>query len=263
MNTNHCRGVEIVFFTDIDDTLMQTKRKCPVGDSELIVGARDRDGNALSFLTKKQLALFQCMSKNTTVIPVTGRNLPALERTDIKLDCAPFRITGHGAEVTDAGGQVPSGWCPPEGHKQQQEQLQILSQQVHGWIKERPQLRVKLVTERDSVPVYLSVKGSRSTDNRQVLSAFIQQFSPVMKQWNWKIHSNGNNVALLPSFACKARAVRFVRQEIEKTSGNHLSIGAGDSHSDNDFLKECDFQMIPSNSQLATLLGNAHDAVSE
>ena len=75
--------MKTVIFTDIDDTLMQTRRKCPVDDSGLVVGARDRQGEPLSFTTSKQQALIRRMHEGAIVIPVTGRNLPALARTEI------------------------------------------------------------------------------------------------------------------------------------------------------------------------------------
>lgn len=254
--------MKTVIFTDIDDTLMQTRRKCPLDDSGLVVGARDRQGEPLSFTTSKQQALIRRMHAGAIVIPVTGRNLPALVRTEIGLSKSPYRITGHGAELTRIDGETPDGWQRPEAFEEDQRCLRDLFSKIARWLQRHPRLRMTLVTERDRVPVYLSVKGNRATDNRAAFDELIGQFGDALGGPDWRVHRNGNNVAFLPGFASKRRAVRFLKEMFEKQYGECLFLGVGDSYSDGEFLGECDFQLIPSASQLAMRIGTQIEATT-
>ncbi len=85
-----------IALVDLDDTLLQTRGKCPPG-VELWPAATGRDGQPLSFMTPAQRALFAWLDATTRVVPVTARTLDAFQRVAL-----PFR---HGA-VLSFGGTV-------------------------------------------------------------------------------------------------------------------------------------------------------------
>ncbi len=69
-------------FLDLDDTLFQSRRKCPT-EVDLSPVAYLQDGSAHSFMTAKQRALWRLLESNATLIPTTARDLDALRRVEL------------------------------------------------------------------------------------------------------------------------------------------------------------------------------------
>ena len=230
----------IYVFTDLDDTLFQTRRKCP-SEQGLKEAATDRHGQALSFFTPPQQAWLELLGP-ATVIPVTGRNTAALER--VNLDFSSYRIPSHGALVLGPGGAPEPEWLA--GIREQIEPWEALMSQVQArlqaFIAHRTlDARCRLI-EDQGLAVYISVKGDEAA-----LDALAEEASAL---WGpEKIHRNGQNLALLPPYACKRRAVAYVMQRL---AGQHspLFVGIGDSLSDLPFLKLCHYAVIPGGSQI-------------
>ena len=60
-------------------------------------------------------------------------------------------------------------------------------------------------------------------------------------------------MSFMPPYASKQRAVIFIKKELQAEINTHhmMFLGLGDSISDCGFMSECDFQIIPSESQIA------------
>src|SRR4051794_419713 len=69
-------------FLDLDDTILQTRLKCPPGEP-LHPAAYRRDGSPLSFMTGRQQALLGLLTRGASVIPTTARNLDAFRRVGL------------------------------------------------------------------------------------------------------------------------------------------------------------------------------------
>src|SRR5262245_40812091 len=97
--------MRLVVFLDLDDTLFQTRPKCPDGEP-LHLAAFRRDGEALSFMTARQRALFDWLSATASVVPTTARNRDAFRRV---------RLPFTGPAILDFGGVVlqPDGTPDP------------------------------------------------------------------------------------------------------------------------------------------------------
>ncbi|HET8700723.1 MAG TPA: hypothetical protein VFL97_03545 [Nitrococcus sp.] len=232
----------VYVFTDLDDTLFQTRGKC--GDGTVHEAAYGKEGQALSFHTEEQIALLALFG-TATLIPVTGRNLDALSRVR-SIHFPWVKITSHGAVVLGADKRLLPSW------------EQVLEAELPAWsarfeetlahardrIKsERLSLRAKIVYDQD-IPVYVSIKGA--TD---AIANMAEAFRPLWRQG--VIHCNGHNMALLPPFASKARAVGHVMDLIrEEAVAPPLFVGLGDSLTDLAFLKLCHFALTPRDSQI-------------
>ena len=71
----------IFFFSDIDDTLIQTKRKTDF-NKKTIVGAYDKNGDENSFFYEgTKIFIDTIIKSNITFIPTTARNLNSYKRT--------------------------------------------------------------------------------------------------------------------------------------------------------------------------------------
>lgn len=232
----------VYVFTDLDDTLFQARSKC--GNAAVHEAAYDKAGEALSYHTEEQLTLLG-LFKTATLIPVTGRNLAALKRVR-SIEFPWVRITSHGALVCGADERLLPAWervLEIELPKWSARFAQAVAY-AHDHIKAAGlPLRAKVIHDRD-IPVYVSIKGERSA-----IAHMAEAFQPFWREGT--IHRNGHNMALLPSFACKARAVEYVMGLVcEDASVPPLFIGLGDSLTDLPFLKLCHFALTPQGSQI-------------
>ena len=113
--------------------------------------------------------------------------------------------------------------------------------------------RARLIEDYNT-PFYVVVKDHEARGER--LADIEQQ---VLLDWiakegaDYFIHRNGNNLAVLPKSLNKARAVAYLRAELEAEHGPIVSFGMGDSRSDARFMAACDYAIIPNGTQLAAL----------
>ena len=234
----------IFVFSDLDDSLFQTRRKCPL-QADLFEAALDRQGEPLPDFTGQQKALMTLLQQGT-LIPVTGRNTAALER--VKLDFRSYRITSHGALILDEDGQPDQQWLNliGEQHRQWQHHMQA----ALAWI-ERSSAGLAVrhrIIEDQGLPVYVSIKGDETA-----LADLEQRVHETWGKNGSQVHRNGQNMALLPPFARKERAVEFVMRRLQLNGVDPLFIGLGDSLTDAPFMQLCHYALIPRQSQIRDL----------
>lgn len=232
----------VYVFTDLDNTLFRAHAHC--ADTAAREAARDRDGRPLSWHTAEQLALLELLG-DATLIPVTGRNLTSLKRVDSP--AFPWlRITSHGALVLDPDGRLLPSWerqlpADPDAWSARLDEAHAhVTERIAA---ERLSVRAEIVHDLD-MPVYVSIKGD---------GADIERVACICAAiWHdGTIHRNGRDLALLPPFACKARAVAHVMQRArEQAEMPPLFIGIGDSLGDIPFLTLCHFALTPRASQI-------------
>lgn len=231
----------IFIFTDLDDTLIQTKRK--INPKKTISeGAYDRDGNPLSYFTESQKAILNLFDNpSSTFIPVTGRNTDALNRVNINF--RSYRVVSHGAVVLTPDSHLCSVWKKSIEDKVEAcvENLYIENSKIESTIKNKNlKARTRVIVD-NKIPSYISIKGE--IEDLNVIKRHHYEYC------NFDIHENGRNHALLPEYAKKSNAVRFVMEQLGVTC-NDLTIGIGDSLTDLDFMYECQYMMMPNNSQI-------------
>lgn len=237
--------MSIVVFTDIDDTLIQTKRKCVSGE-EMAVTAIDKDAQPASFSSAGQLHFYHWCN-DQRLIPVTGRNKEALDRVSLSFDT--YKVIDHGAIILDEENDIESDWLQvlTQESCQWQEILDHYVEEVLAIItSQQLSLRCRVISDF-GFPCYISIKGE-STDLLQ-LEGIAERFCQQAE--NARMHINGKNMALLPPYACKKRAVEFIQKKLIADQSNLLFLGVGDSTSDLAFMASCHFQVIPSVSQIS------------
>jgi len=232
---------QIIVFTDLDDTLIQTRRKLP-NNANFSLGATDKEGLPLSFMTQSQATMLQVFSQSgAMIIPVTGRNTRALNRVVYPFN--HYRVVSHGALVLQKDGDICPLWLEKVAHQFEAWKVLMLAchKEILSLIKQHQlQARSRVITDHD-IDVYVSVKGEPD-----VLS-FIRDRNTHGKHFTH--HQNGHNYALLPPYASKKKAVEHINQ-ILNLSADHLIIGLGDSLSDLEFMTSCQFAMFPQHSQI-------------
>jgi hydroxymethylpyrimidine pyrophosphatase-like HAD family hydrolase len=237
----------IVVFSDLDDTLLQTKPKISA-TSDISIAATDKQGEPLSFFTAPQKKLLQLFELgNALIIPVTGRNSDALNR--VHYSFSTYKITSHGAIVFNEKNQLCQQWITHiEPYlRDNEKQLYRLNKEVETIIhKHHLDARTRVIIDQN-IPVYVSIKGALSALN---LIKKIQTLPPSFTR-----HENGRNHALLPAYANKKDAVKYVYHQLSLNE-NDLTIALGDSLSDLPFMNECYYSMTPQKSQIARVLFN-------
>ena len=233
----------IVIFLDLDDTLLQTAPKCPVG-VPLTPVAFNRAGEALSFMTPAQRHLLDSWLEQGTVIPVTGRTDDALAR--VAIDFSSWRITHHGAVIRRGDGSLPPWWYTkvrPVLVAAQPLLWGLAARLSAGASKGRYRVSNHSV---DEWLTYISVKADDDDLALPRVRTFLERtgLPPQLA-----LHCNGNNLALTVRGAQKHDAVQRVIADLEQ-DGPLLTIGAGDRLTDLPFMQRCDFALVPKGSQI-------------
>ncbi|HEX8442017.1 MAG TPA: hypothetical protein VF631_00050 [Allosphingosinicella sp.] len=244
-----------IALVDLDDTLFQTRRKCPpdLADEQLTPLGFARDGSPLSFATPRQLTFLRWLSETTHLVPVTARSLDALRRVHVPHAAA---ICAHGGVILDQAGAIDQGW-----HAHMAEQAAphaaALSEMAEAIAEEGRRrgepVSVRVLSE-DGVPLYLLAKHPDA--DVQALDKVVDAALAKLPS-GWTEHRNGNNVAVLPPHLGKHRAVRHILPSLRERFPKAPVIGIGDSRTDAAFMRLCDFAMLPTASQLSERLLDA------
>ncbi len=247
--------MELFVFLDLDDTIFQTKRKCPP-DTVITPAAFAQDGSPMSFFTPKQQRFFNLLSSKTRLIPTTARDSHAFGRA--KIPQYDYAIINHGGLILNADGSCHQDWF---NHIKQllsefTDDLHRLEKFLHeataAW---GSPFKIRLISDL-GLTFYCLVKHKQrdiSQRNCYSLSLLLTQIiEPYLKsqQLNYYCHLNDNNLAILPHFLNKAPAVSILQQQLTQQYQDYLSFGMGDSLTDMAYMQLCDYFITPKNSQI-------------
>lgn len=248
--------MQTIVLLDLDDTIFQTRSKCPPGElTSLVPAAFDRDGHPLSFISQRQRQFFEWLSASATVIPVTARSVGAFRRVTLPFNHAA--IVDFGAVVLQPDGTLDAQW-----DSQVRTVVLPLADELHrictAWQSVNDTLslgvRVRVISDFE-MPLYVvakhpngNVAALRTLQDRCL--ATMQDDKPDDR---FVVHFNDNNLAIVPRCLGKERAVEYV---LNRYAGDEprLTLGIGDSLSDVPFLSKCDFAIAPGNSQIIRTL---------
>lgn len=237
----------IAVLTDLDDTLFQTARKLDAAALPDAVQVALATNGQHGLMTRAQAALLEWIGPDRA-IPVTARGSEAFSR--VALDFAGPAIVANGAAILDASGVPDADWqarvlSALAPHRDILEALPDRARAAAATLG--ADIRTWLVEEPGCGGVYAVVKVQPGTPET-VLSELAPQLRDGLTG-PWRVHLNGNNLALIPPGISKAAATGFVLARM-RAAGPVLAIGLGDSRSDLEFMRLCDLWMTPSGSQL-------------
>jgi hydroxymethylpyrimidine pyrophosphatase-like HAD family hydrolase len=257
LNFNHkTETMQSYIFLDLDDTLFQTLRKCPLGADDPTLQARTSlaDGTANSYATHKQQWLWQWLEQGFKIVAVTGRDSFAFNRVTL-----PFQeevVLNHGAVILNKQRIIDPVWMAdmkqnlPVYH----EKLLDLWQTILAYCLKDKGFKTRLVNDFD-ITWYGVIKHSAGTESALTpLLNDIINGHPHIQDGSLYWHLNGNNLAVLPKIINKESAVHYLIAEYKKQYPDLLTFGAGDSHTDAAFMSLCDYALIPKNTQLSNRL---------
>lgn len=252
---------DVTTFVDLDDTLFSSKRR-HAHTAELQPAATLENGDVISYSSHKQRFLQSLLHQAGRVIPVTARNIAAYRRVMLRFE--DQAVLSHGATILRKEGDVDRQWQAQvyEGVSPLVAEFDDLMRRIQlspSFV--RQEIRSWLVYDGE-IPVYAVVK-----DNQRDELRLTRYFQEHVSEWlgersHFRLHANGNNIAILPTAIRKESAVAYLMEELRATAPEMIFVGAGDSITDEPFMRLCDFSVVPRSSQLAEFLKNAIDSHS-
>ena len=230
-----------IIFTDLDDTLFQTRRKCPDG-IELVSVALGQDGQAHGFQTATQQRLLKWL-ETATLIPVTGRNPQAFARVQMRFDS--WAVLDHGATLLEPAGVLSLTWRerilallePQQAALAEAVNIAEDLNRAHGFGCE---IRTDLA---HNAPFMVVIK--HPAHDKNALGALAKLWRDHTKPLGLWFFANNNNLSLIANGINKENAVDWLLEHLQPD----LSFGCGDSIADVAFMNKCDFVISPRQSQ--------------
>lgn len=232
--------MNILLFTDLDDTLFTSARKAPP-QAGYQSAALLKDGRTVSYASPVQQRWFAHWQRHATIIPVTARNLDAYRR--VQLPFCAHAVLDYGGIILNPDGQPDPDWRERSAAcaRESRPALQHYAQSLAGL---RPDLNIRIIEDFD-IPFYLLVKSTADIPLDDIAAHLA-----ALREQHETLHHNGNNLALLPTWLDKAHAVAHLREHYRRHHGEHLALGMGDSHIDTAFMRQCDYLITPNDSQI-------------
>ncbi len=229
----------IFFFSDIDDTLIQTKRKTDF-NKNTIVASYTKEGEENSFFYEGiKLFIDTIIDSGMTFIPTTARNLASYQRTVFyKNPAIKYVILNFGGLLLVDNKEDEAWTKRMNDYYSKVRPLAILYTNISQYFKDNDlKLQVKII---DSY--YISIYNKFDLDNPKMIEKIRESLKTFLaKEADFYLYENGNSFALLPHFLNKKFAVEY----LIKIHKPLLTIGAGDNISDLDFMRVADFKFLP------------------
>jgi hypothetical protein len=239
-----------VLLVDLDDTLFQTRRKCPEPDSDRLIVAATAANGSHSLMTPRQKAMLDWMLAGADVIPVTARGSMAYKNVHI-----PFlngAILANGGLILDPDGKPDPVWA-----RRMQEQLGPMRSMLESVLDQARSAAAAIgldvrswLVEEDGLATYAVIK--ENDGDGADLQKICSRISGID---GWTVHHNGNNLGIIPFPTSKTKAAEYVVGKIRRETPDRPIIGIGDSVSDLGFMRLCDLWSTPSGSQIDRRLG--------
>lgn len=243
-----------LLFADLDDTLFHSHRKVTPGAGWEPL-AYLRDGQPISYASPQQQAFLYFLLQETTLIPVTARNHDAFSR--VRIPFTAQAIINYGGVILEADGTPDAEWLAAS-RASALGSLDALRACLDALERENAALggdaHVRLISDFD-IPFYVVAKSAGGDlDLVAALHRYCKEAMATGALPDVTLHNNHNNLALIPRWLDKQNAVRHLRRRYEASYGPVLTFGMGDSLVDLNFMRACDYHIIPAGSQIADRL---------
>jgi hydroxymethylpyrimidine pyrophosphatase-like HAD family hydrolase len=233
---------KILFFCDLDDTIIQTGRKTDFTKSP-IVAAYNKKGNASSYIYPGvKMFLEGIISSGVLFIPTTARNIESYQRTRIISGHSPKYVVLNFGGTILVDGKVDAFW--DKEMRSKYEKIKSLSEIINEVSKNLDSDKYNLsVNSIDGF--YVNIHNKRFTDSEPLLVEMKRKLELYIEDnKDFYLHINGNSFAILPSFLNKKNGVEYLISKINPS----LVLGAGDNPSDLGFMRLADFSLVPKDS---------------
>lgn len=240
--------MRLIVFSDIDDTLMQTARKC-VGQPDLLPGAYDKNGSAASFTTEAQRAMARLLQDNAyAFVPVTARSRDGLARVDLGKPFSSGAVVDFGAGVLNEDSSYDQVWTDKLLACEKPESLHRTFSSLRTIVEQHWELQTHRIQESNGFPAYLLLRPS-CANSLSAIANYVAELLDADRPNSYYLHVTDRDVCVLPEFVNKGEAAAYMLQKHGWESD--LLVALGDSLSDLSFMKSAHFMVAPSRSRLA------------
>lgn len=229
----------MIFASDLDGTLIYSKRLIPPGLDELICVEIYKE-EPLSFLMPKALSLLKKIAEHLLFIPTTTRTRAQYQRIHLFYEeiIPKYAIVDNGGIILEKN-RVDYDW-----DKSIQEGLKC------GLAKEDVAKAFREISHSS----WVTKSGCGDRDlfyyfliNRELLPVKeVEQFADWLNTRNWQLSIQGRKLYLVPTCIDKRNAVAYLK---EKEGIKHV-LAAGDSLLDLNLLNYADTSIAPSHGEL-------------
>lgn len=240
----------MIFASDLDQTLIFSKRRLEHLPEEERVVIEYKDGEPLSYMSRRSQELLKQVSTKCTFIPITTRIMDQYKRIDLGVfkERVPYAIISNGGRVLIDGVDDPF-WRDHISTGLKEECLTL--KDVHKYFIERYSGDwVKSIRIAEELFIYCIVDPERTP----LLD--LNEFKHWLNSNNWDLSIQGRKIYFIPRVLQKSKALKYLGNKI----GKKLFAGAGDSFLDLSFLKIVKYPIIPRHGELINkyshLLGN-------
>ena len=229
----------IIFFSDIDDTLIYSKRKIDF-TKDIVIGAYDKNNQPYSYFYKETKLLIDLLiNAGIIFIPNTARNLESYKRTVFYKDNKiRYAILNFGATIL-VDNKIDKEWNNHIINLYKDIDLNHILDDIQQYFSFN--IDIKIVDN-----YYISIHNRYFKGEKNIylqIHAIVKKF---IKHKPFDIYINTDSVAIFPNFIGKEKATQFL---ISKLNPN-LIIGAGDSKSDINFINLSDLAIFPTKSNI-------------
>lgn len=222
----------MIFFTDLDRTIIYSAKL--VEDKSkysLVESIGDRE---VSYMTKESLNLIRKIQNSINVVPVSTRSYSQIMRLSFISETQPkYIICDNGLSI------YINGERDLEWDRQIENNLTKYKCDINAIFLLAKSIDKSLYSKIDIMcDKYIRIKFNRVTKTTKSL---VSKVIRDAVHENYTVHSNSTKVYILPSFATKELAVKYIK---DKNPCNK-SICAGDSDMDLGMLLEADISIAP------------------
>lgn len=226
---------------------------------ELMPAAENVRGETSSFINRQQKQLLQLLQNNgqgLTVVPNTARDLASFKR--LKLRFTDHAILSMGAVILHPPlpgqdfGEPDKEWdaiIRQQSSESESELNYVLSIMREAKNLFREQVGNARIEEQGDLGMRLYASARESQPGAL---DFLQMTCCDLLPAGWWIHRNGHNLAFLPPYLSKERALTWFFAHLADSQRmlSGLVIGLGDSASDLPFMALCDYALVPTRSTI-------------
>lgn len=245
----------MIFFTDIDDTIMKTKRKITSSLENLTIGAFSKSGEPLSYIDEKRKHFIDKILQlnNNIVIPVTARNITSFNNLNISFK--HHSIINFGAIILNPDKSENIDWKNIVlGNSKNLNQSDIfidiqkyLSIHMPNYFND---FEFKIPLDNNISYLNIRYMNTLILDNiRSLIENYLVQKNHLN---DFYFYQTDRDLAIIPNFIKKELAVDFTLSNLY--TNNDITIGVGDNINDFEFMSRCDFSIIPNDSSLNKLI---------
>jgi len=230
----------IFLFIDLDDTIFQTQQKNPEATIQVTFAP---NSNKNSYMTESQYLFFELFhqAKNVKIIPTTARDFRQYHNTFFSQKLhSEIAILYFSGIILDKGVE-DKVWATKirKAFSNLKTSIKQIVIDVQTVVQNKPLFTIYNVDN-----YYVTIKASLECPENLRETIFSQIRS--LKTEEYFIHENGRQISLVPLFLDKHHAVNYLINKYKP----ELSLGMGDSLSDLPFMQNCDFMILPKNSQI-------------